>query len=187
MTPAKRTCITLLGAVVAAAMWLAFTSPAEAISRVIQADNAIGGYMVKKDRSLAGAIDVFGKPSSSKRRGGSTCNVRWRKVGLRIRFANFGGANPCNPAAGRFTSAAMTGKGWRTANGLKIRNVWTRIAKRHPNAVFNGRALPTGPWRLVARPNPFAAEPGELSPRLLARVKRGRVVKFTVNSQAAGD
>ena len=177
-----------LGGLVAALL-LTVAAPGEARPSVIQADNVIGSYKVKRDGTLAGAIAVFGNPSSIRRKGqlGSTCNVRWKRIGVRMTFANFGAANPCDPDQGRFVRARTTGKDWRTESGLKIRNTSTRVAQRHPNATFRGRTSPNGLWWLVARPDPFLEPAGTLSPRLVAQVKQGRVVRFVVKFQAAGD
>jgi hypothetical protein len=47
-------------------------------SYVVQGDYKIGGYAVKADGTLAGAIDEFGAPSSRRRKfsQGEGCDVR---------------------------------------------------------------------------------------------------------------
>lgn len=40
--------------------------------------------------------------------------------GLRIYFYNLGGRDPCVRQYGHFRNVLMTGKRWRTANGLQV-------------------------------------------------------------------
>jgi hypothetical protein len=54
--------------VAAATAGLTLAIPSGAVSSyVIQGDHRIGGYAVKADGTLAGAIDEFGPPSSRRR------------------------------------------------------------------------------------------------------------------------
>jgi hypothetical protein len=168
--------------VLAAALALAAASSALAASFVIQGDYRIGGYAVKADGSLAGAIDQFGQPTSIRRdaRFREFCYVRWAGLGMRMTLYNLGGVNPCRPSAGRFSDALITGRRWRTANGLAMRDSLARLRRLYPRATRHGAW-----WWLVTRRSPF----GErlLYPGLAAKVRRGRVVAFAVSYAAGGD
>jgi hypothetical protein len=55
-------------------------------SFVIQGDYKIGGYAVKTDGTLAGAVEEFGEPTARRRSGrGSACDVAWRPLVTRSR------------------------------------------------------------------------------------------------------
>jgi hypothetical protein len=67
-------------------------SAAQPSSLVIQGDYKIGGYAVKANGTLDGALKAFGEPTSIRSgayrgRPSVTCVVRWRRLGLRIRRA----------------------------------------------------------------------------------------------------
>src|SRR6266508_3756140 len=86
-------------------------------SFVIQGDTKIGGFAVKANGSLAGAIRAFGQPRL--RRTGEACAATWGSHGLWMSFYNLGGANPCTPRFGRFSKAIVHGTRWRTDKGLR--------------------------------------------------------------------
>src|SRR5688572_13546610 len=102
---------------------LASSSAGQPSSFVIQGDYKIGGYPVKKDGTLFGAIEEFGEPTSLRRggaRGWNACVGRWREFGLRIVFYNLGGQDACKPQYGYFRDAIITGNQWRTSKGLRV-------------------------------------------------------------------
>jgi opacity protein-like surface antigen len=93
----------LLVALCAAALaGAAASSSAAERSWVVQGDNVIGGYLVKKDGTLFGAIRQFGQPTSKRRdtTGWNGCSVTWKNLGLRIFFYNLGGHDSCQPQYG---------------------------------------------------------------------------------------
>jgi hypothetical protein len=154
-------------------------------SWVIQGDTVIGGYLVKKDGTLFGAIRQFGPPTSKRRdpdSGWNGCVVTWKSLGLRIFFYNLGGQDSCQPQYGYFRDALITGKKWRTASGLRIGDPQRWIFRYHP------KATPTGTgawWSLLQRVPPWGDGTGYAA--LAAKVNRGYVSAFGVWFQAGGE
>jgi hypothetical protein len=161
---------------------LALPAAAAGRSFVIQGDHTIGGYAVKRDGSLQGAIREFGRPTSLQGRE-EFCTARWPALGLRIVFYNLGGQNPCLPRYGRFSDALLTGKRWRTSSGLRIGDTRSDLLRLHPRA--RPSPLTRAWWWLVTRISPF----GEGGPygALSAKLNRGRVSAFSVVYPAGGD
>ena len=148
---------------------------------MIRADTNIGGYAVRADGTLAGALRQFGRPTSI-RRGraydATSCYVAWRPLGLRMTFSKRGRGNPCDPRSGEFAHALMTGARWRTAKGLRIGD-----PRRRLRTLYGQRRL-AGAWSwLVVRYNPIAT----VHYGLEARSSRGRVVAFRVTYVAGPD
>jgi hypothetical protein len=154
-------------------------------SFVIQGDTKIGGFAVKANGSLAGAIRAFGQPRL--RRTGEACAATWSSYGLSMSFYNLGGANPCTPRFGRFSKAIVHGTRWRTDKGLRTGMSSHLIRRYYPRATFH-RGLrfywPSG-WWLVPRPELFGG--GGTYPGLLAETARGIVISFQVRYPAGGD
>jgi hypothetical protein len=165
------------GALILAVAFAAAPSAEAAI--VIQGDSKLGRFEVKRDGTLQGAIEAFGRPASL-RRADVTCYARWPAIGLRIVFYNLGGQNPCRPEWGHFSRAEIVGKDWLTRSGLRIGDPLRRLRARYP------RAEPHPPyWWLVVRRSPFGA--GGRYPGIAAKVRDGRVVAFIVRYPAGGD
>jgi len=154
-------------------------------SWVIQGDTAIGGYLVKKDGTLFGAIEKFGPPSSKRRdraSGWNGCVVTWKPLGIRIFFYNLGGHDSCQPQYGYFRDALITGKKWCTASGLRIGDPRRWIYRYHPRATRLG----TGAWwSLLERVPPWGDGSGYAA--LAAKVHNGSVSAFSVWYQAGGE
>ena len=165
---------------------LAASSPATAApSFVIAGDTRVGGFAVKADGSLAGAIRAFGQPRL--RRTGEACSATWAAYGLTMSFYNLGGANPCTPRFGRFSKATTYGTRWRTDKGLRIGMSSKTIRRYYPRATFH-RGLrfyrPSG-WWLVTRAELFGGS--GTYPGLLAATTRGSVSSFQARYPAGGD
>jgi hypothetical protein len=62
---------------------------------------------VKRDGTLQGAIEAFGRPASigADSRFRTTCYVRWPDIGLRITFYNLGGSEPVSATVGLLLSS----------------------------------------------------------------------------------
>jgi hypothetical protein len=152
---------------------------------VIQGDTTIGGYLVKKDGTLFGALQRFGTPTRTRRdpvSGWNGCEVIWRHLGLRIYFYNLAGQDPCRPQYGYFRDALVTGKRWRTASGLRIGDPMRWIYRYHPRA----KPIGTGAWwSLLQRTPPWGDGRGYAA--LAAKVNRGTVSAFSVWFQAGGE
>jgi hypothetical protein len=157
-------------------------------SYVIQGDNKIGHFAVKRNGTLSGAQAAFGDPTSIVRGRYQNCRVSWRSAGLSMQFYNLGGQDACEPEYGYFSRAIMRGSRWRTAVGLRIGAPTRRIRHYYPRAVWHPgerHYWPSG-WWLVVRPSPFG--PGDVPyPALLAETRNGRVSGFHVRYPAGGD
>jgi len=172
--------------VAAAAAMLAAVASASAHVFTIRGDWRMGSFAVKRDGTLRGAISAFGMPGD-KNRDGSVCIVRWPRHGLKIRFYNLGGQNPCRPAFGYFSNARAKGRHWRTGRGLEIGDPRRRLKSLYPNAQFHPAEpgfWPAG-WWLVRRWSPIGS--GGYYPGLLARMQDRHVVEFHVRYPAGGD
>ncbi len=157
------------------------SDPAQSRAIVIYADVKIGSYAVKSDGTLAGAIKAFGKPTSRGKSGSTVCAVRWRRLGLRIRFYNLGGQDPCEPRYGNFGEALMTGERWRTRKGLRIGD-----STRKMRALYRPRRR-DGWWIWLITRSTRADCPGVcFYPGLEAKALRGRVAAFRVHYAAGG-
>jgi hypothetical protein len=142
---------------------------------------AIGAWRTEADPTLGAAIAAFGPPSSQRKIGGRVgCGVRWKGVGVRAVFADFGGGVACNPQDGRVQEARAYGSSWRTARGLEIGDRARRLRRLYPRAERH-RA---GFWLVTA----FSAiGTGGRYPVLRSLMEGGRVSAFHVEVGAAGD
>jgi hypothetical protein len=176
----------LIVAVAAIAVTLGGATSAGAHSLTIRGDSKIESFLVKRDGTLGGAIDAFGRPGS-RHRHGESCTVRWPRHGLRIVFYNLGGQPPCRPATGYFSNARARGPHWRTGRGLEVGDRVRRLRRLYPNADFHSAASGSWPagWWLVRRSSPFGS--GGSYPGLLATVRAGHVAAFHVRYPAGGD
>jgi hypothetical protein len=176
----------LIVATAAIAVTLSVVASASAHVFTIRGDWKIGSFLVKRDGTLRGAIDAFGRPGS-RHREGVACTVRWPRHGLRIGFYNLGGQRPCQPATGYFSSARARGPHWVTGRGLEIGDRLRRLRKLYPNAEFHSGESGSWPagWWLVRRSSQFGT--GGSYPGLLARVQDRHVVAFHVRYPAGGD
>ena len=99
----------------------------------------IGAFRTRRDATIGAAIRVFGPPSSQKLEG-EGCQVDWRRLRLRIYFANFGGHAPdqttCSPSVGLAQSFTVRGRRFRTWKGLRPGDRSSAVRRRHPNAAF---------------------------------------------------
>jgi hypothetical protein len=141
------------------------------------------------------AIRAFGQPSSSfKITAGEGCAVKWKPLGLRMEFYNFGVASSegsdCEPDIGRAQSFTIKrSRKWRTWKGLRIGMDETRVSALHPSAfwVFDDRFYDDGYW-LRSNYSPFG-DGGEY-PILAAYMTNGdsrRVKSFGGWIGAAGE
>ncbi len=165
-------------------MVLSAVVAASAQAFTIRGDTKIGQFLVKRDGTLGGAIDAFGRPGD-RDRNGFACTVRWPRHGLKIGFYNLGGENPCRRSTGYFGSARARGNDWTTARGLEVGDRQRRLRNLYPNAKYHSAEdgfRPAG-WWLVARRTQFAGR----YPGLLAKMDGKRVKAFHVRYQAGGE
>lgn len=181
----KRLVIGLL----AITVMLAIAASASGHVFTIRGDWKMGSFAVKRDGTLRGALDAFGKPAGREREG-IVCTVRWPRHGLRIHFYNLGGQNPCRPKFGFFSNARAKGPHWRTNRDLEIGDRQRRLRNLYPNARFHRAeggwpaGWPTG-WWLKRRWSPFGT--GGYYPGLLAKMEDRRVAQFHVRFAAGGE
>jgi hypothetical protein len=105
---------------------------------VIQGDERIGRFAVKRDGSLGGLVDAFGRPSSLRRTGQAGCIARWRQLRMEVRLYNLGGRDPCSREGGRFGRAFLTGPQFRTSKALRMRDPIARLRALYPRATRHG-------------------------------------------------
>ncbi len=154
---------------------------------VIRSDKAIGSFKAKRPQggTLGHARAAFGPPDSVKRND-PLCTVKWRALGLRMFFANLGGANACGDDTGFFTVALTTNRKWRTANGLAVGQRVRVLRQKFPGARQGARRGNRVEWWLVTR-RQLPALGGGRVPRLIALVRKGRIVAFELNQPNAGE
>jgi len=114
----------------------------------------IGPFRPAQNPRLSAAIRAFGRPSSRKL-DRSTCRVDWRRLRLRIYFANFGGVRPgqttCTSSVGRAQTFVARSSRFRTVRDLRVGQPSSSIRLKHPDAEFQ----PGGFWALVLGTFPF--------------------------------
>jgi len=141
----------------------------------------IGTFKPAENPRLSSAIRAFGRPSSRRGRG-SACTVRWRGIGLKIVFANFGspGQSTCAASTGRAQSFVATGPTFTTVAGLRPGQPSAQIKALYPETEFD-----RGAWTLVSAANPYGD--GSESPVLRAFAKGGQVASLAGWIGGAGE
>jgi hypothetical protein len=171
----------------AASLWVASSAHAQSPFTMRTSDGAvarIGAFHPSRSPTLAAAIRVFGNPTSRRILTNNDCQVDWRRVRLRIQFANFGGHGPgettCSPSVGRAQAFTVRGSRFRTSAGLRVGDQTTSIRRLYPAA-----ELRDGSWWLITAVSPF----GDQSeyPVLRAIVSGGRVRAIAGWIGAAGE
>jgi hypothetical protein len=183
--PGKVPSMSKLTPVLAAVLALAVPAVAGAAPRTITADGSgvhrLGSLRVDRGASLGDARRAFGTPTKVKRLSGSACRAFWRRLGLTVAFANFGGGRAC----GRFGAAQVAeiaGRraraAWRTRGGLRTGDTTARLRRLYPRARRHARVydLVRGSF-LGALPTVFVA----------ARSRSGRVTSFRLFIGGAGE
>lgn len=141
--------------------------------------------------TIGKAVNAFGRPSNSFRTSSSSCVVKWRRLGLRIVFANFGDTrDTCLRDVGRAQSFTIErSRKWRSWRGLRIGMPDDRVVRLHPAAKwFDGnRFYDEGYW-LRSAVSPFGT--GAEYPVVAAHLRhgdRGRVKSFAGWIGSAGE
>jgi len=111
---------------------------------VIRANSAgvqsLGGFHPIRNPTVRAAVRAFGRPSSRQPRyGGEGCKLSWRKIGLQVTFAYYGGGGKraaCQRGIAKFASiqGARAGR-WKTGRGLQIGDSREDLERLHPSAV----------------------------------------------------
>jgi hypothetical protein len=173
--------------VAACATVLLFAAPAVAGARVrtITADGSgvhrLGPLRVDRGASLGEAQQALGQATRVKRLSASACRAYWRRLGLTVAFANFGGGTAC----GRFGAAQVAEiagprarAAWRTRRGLRTGDTTARLRRFYPYAHRHGRVYDLVRGSFVgAIPTVFVA----------ARSRSGRVTSLRLFIGGAGE
>ena len=169
---------------------LALAPAAEARSFVIAARGSedsvgvvkrIGDFRPARNPTLAAAVRAIGDPTSTSGGGSEACTVRWRRLGLTILFANFGGVDACDPREGLAQRAVIKRrKRWHTRRGLHIGDSLAKLDRLYP-----GTEPRAGGFPLITAFNVYAGR-GRYTV-LGARVRVSRVKAFVLFIGAAGD
>jgi hypothetical protein len=142
----------------------------------------LGRFHPGRDASLGRAIRAFGKPSSRhSRQGGSACEVRWTKLRLHIKFANYGGLDACSRRGGLAQSVRIARSGkWRTTRNLRVDDSVDQLRHLYPGAIHHG----TQWWLKTAVSHIGTTHRYAV---LAARTRDKRVIGFTGWIGAAGE
>lgn len=140
----------------------------------------IGDFRPRRNPTFAAAVRAYGEPSSSSG-GGDVCTVRWRRLGVTIVFANFGGADACNRDDGLAQRAVIKRrKRWHTRRGLHIGDSLRKLDRLYPGVEPRAGGFP-----LITAYSPIGT--GGRYTVLGARVRISRVKAFVLFIGAAGD
>jgi hypothetical protein len=104
--------------------------------------SSIGDFRPSSDPTIAAAARVFGRPSSRTRTSDISCDVRWRRLRLKITFASFGGIpagqTACSDRATKAQAFRARGRRFPTWKGLRVGDAQSRVQELHPRARFRG-------------------------------------------------
>lgn len=130
----------------------------------------IDGWAPHRSR-LAGAVEVFGPPESS-RRAGRVCLIRWSSIGVAVLGH---GATPCEASRSNARWVRLTRPLWRTSRGLAVGDSVKRLNRLYPRTRTRG----------VQRWLVWGRNPGTRTavPRLRAEIRNGRVRALIVNTR----
>ncbi len=139
--------------------------------------------------TLAAASRALGRPSNAFPNGGGGCVAKWRRLGLRIVFADFGGGTGPICARGKAQSFTIhRSRAWRTWKGLRIGMAQAELQTRHPRARWvDDDAFYADGWWLRSSVSPLGD--GSRTPVLAATVRGAdpRVSSFYGWIGAAGE
>ena len=139
----------------------------------------IGRYEVEADGTVNGAIDVLGRPTGRAPQR-TDCMLTWAQHGVTMQFVYLGAGDPC--ALGKFCSASIDGREWRTSTGLAAGDSVRQLWELYPRA----REIPDGAIiRYVLERG--TAPCGRAGGGLEAWTGSGRVGQLHVSFQAGGD
>jgi hypothetical protein len=165
---------------------------------------AIGGLQLlprRRSVTYADAIAVFGEATRCKLLFGSSSDAEasWSSLGLRVRLATLGGLhagkNGCTaPRSIYIDSVYVTGTRWQTTHGLRVGAPVDAITAGYPHALrrrgdYRGWRGPAY-WLVHVRARCSVGVCGAKYhevPRLIARVRAGRIAAFVFPVGAQGE
>jgi hypothetical protein len=133
------------------------------------------------------AIKAFGKPDGKSPQG---CPNKWKKLGVRIVTADFGGGPPC-AATTPVQQIVITGRQWSTERGLKIGDSIDRARELYPeiasfNKLYGRNKYWRSDWALVLEESQVGGPPN-LIDRLAATIRNRTIRSLKVSPYGAGD
>jgi hypothetical protein len=134
------------------------------------------------------AIRAFGRPDGKNPQG---CPNKWKKLGVRMVVADFGGGPACAGTT-RIQTLVITGRAWQTERGLRIGDSLDRVRELYPelerfSELYDIDApIYRHTWGLVFEPSQVGGPPNLLD-RLSAEIRGRRVRSLTVSPYGAGD
>jgi hypothetical protein len=133
------------------------------------------------------AIKAYGRPDGKSPSG---CPNKWKKLGVRMITADFGGGPPCAQTT-PIQQLVITGSRWTTERGLRNGDSLDRVRELYPELKRFSDLYGNSPayrydWALVLEPSQVAGPPN-LIDRLSAKIRGRKVVSLTVSPYGAGD
>jgi hypothetical protein len=147
-------------------------------------EHSFGGGVTPNRRN---AIKAYGKPDGKSPQG---CPNKWKKLGVRIVTADFGGGPPCASTT-PVQQIVITGRQWTTERGLKVGDSLDRVRELYPELkrfedLYGKNKFWRYDWALVLEESQVGGPPNLID--RLSAVIRGRTVRsFTVSPYGAGD
>lgn len=150
-------------------------------TRLIDAQR-IGLYRIEAGADAEDAMRALGQPSARETPHPTTCEATWERLGVRMRFANFGARDPC--LYGTFCNARINGDEWGTTRGLQVGEPVSRMRELYPRAeqVRESGAI----IRFVLEPGAQPCGP-DAKGGLEAWTASGRIISLVVSLAAGGD
>lgn len=132
---------------------------------------------------------TFGKPSRQTRPfGNSTCEVSWKKLGLKVWLSSFGGARKhiCRQRNARLQQVVVNSPEWVTADkGLRVGDSFERLQQLYPET----ESLTTNKGDAWSVSGSYYSPIGDggSTADVTARVKGGTVAAFVIWVGGAGE
>ncbi len=160
----------------------------------------VGTFDVRRDPTYRGAISAFGDASECRlvQRSPDAALATWRSLGIRIRLATLGsipeGESGCTaPDLIHIDRIEVTGRQWHTTRGLRVGESGYRLRQLYPDVKYRPLSEPFFPnaYFLVAVRERcvigICDAPYVTAPRLVAKMRDGRVVAFVFPVGAQGE
>jgi hypothetical protein len=174
MTTMFAATVLLLGSLLSPALSAATTSAND--HRVVL-NQRIGPYTNYLQGRYKTAVAVFGRPSSSgSSLGSNLCTVRWRSLGLDMRFITTRASCARSGLAGWY-GATIHVRQWLVGRGIRIGDTISSMRRLYPRATFSDTPPSEPTWTLAS------VDREELGPlaTLTATVWNGRITSIQLH------
>ena len=133
------------------------------------------------------AIRAYGRPDGKNPQG---CPNKWKKLGLRMITADFGGGPACAGTTA-IQRLVITSPKWSTERGLRVGDSLDRVRELYPELrrftdLYGDIPVYRYEWALVLESSQVGGPPN-LIDRLSAEIRGRKVKSFTVSPYGAGD